>query len=636
MEQIGLALILFAAFWVGCAAGYIAMRLRAQVAYERGRNEAAAEISALTERLNGRDVQFNEARQRADAGAEAIARMETELRSEIDRRTVAEARLMLVPKYEAELEARGRKLADQQQELTRFHVTVSELTTRLEEMKRTSEDKISAIQGLQSRVAESFQSMSAEALMSNNKAFLDLAGDALTRMQDSARGDLDQRQTLFGQIMEPLKSSLDRVDTRIGELERERAAAYASLQQQVESMMRTQANLQAETSHLASALRTPSSRGRWGEVQLRRVVELAGMIAHCDFVEPRANEEAAVSGRPDLIVQLPNFRQIVVDSKISLAAYLQANDAVDEETRTAKRREHAAEVRAHVTQLSAQGYWDQFPQSPEFVVAFLPGEAFFSAALEHDPELLEFGVERRVILATPTTLIALLRAVAWGWKQEMVSSNAKEIRDLGKALYDRLRGLADNFTEVQRNLSQTTVAFNRTVGAFETTVIPSARRLRELGASTGDEMVSPLPVDSTPRSLYLLAEATELAEADARPAEETTEPEARLEAVVDEVPPGAVAFHEPARQLPPTAEHIPLQKPDPAKSAAAAPDALEPLQPITVSALPSTNLAASLLNGAAAAANEPEVSAVEAPVAEASDDAASAQDAASAVVLSVC
>ena len=511
MEQIGLALILFAAFWVGCAAGYIAMRLRAQVAYEKGRNESAAEIAALQERLNGRDQQFNEARARAEAGVETTTRLEAELRHETDRRTVAEARLSLLPKYETELEARGSKIGEQKRELTQLHVAVSEMSARLEESKKTAEDKINASQALQSRVAESFQSMSAEALVSNNKAFLELAGDALARLQDSAKGDLDHRQTQFGAIMEPLKSSLDRVDARISELEKERATAYAGLQQQVESMMRTQASLQAETSHLASALRTPSSRGRWGEVQLRRVVELAGMISHCDFVESHGAADGGAS-RPDVIVQLPNQRQIVVDSKVSLAAYLEANDATDESVRSEKRRQHAAQVRAHVEQLSAKGYWDQFPQSPEFVVAFLPGEAFFSAALEHDPELLEFGVERRVILATPTTLIALLRAVAWGWKQELVSTNAKEIRDLGKALYDRLRGLAENFTEVQRSLTRTTVAFNRTVGSFESSVMPAARRLRELGASTGDEIVSLPPVDTTPRSLHLLAEATEQVE----------------------------------------------------------------------------------------------------------------------------
>ncbi len=426
MEQIGLALILFAAFWVGGAAAYIGMRLRAQGAYEKGRSEAAVEISALTERLNGRDLQITEARQRAEAAAETITRLEAELRADADRRTVA----------------------------------------------------------------GDFQPVTAEAIMVDNQAFLDRAGEALSRMQESARGDSEQRQSFLGQIMEPLKSSLDRVDSRISELERDRDAAYSSLQQQVECMLRTQVSLQADTAHLASALRTPASRGRWGEVQLRRVVELAGMIAHCDFIEP-----PAAAGRPDLIVQLPNFRQIAVDSKVSLAAYFESVDTPKETVRMEKRREHAAQVRAHVTQLSAQVYWDQFPHSPEFVIAFLPGESFFSAALEHDPELLEFGVERRVILATPTTLIALLRAVAWGWKQETVSLNATEIRDLGKALYDHLRALAGNLAEVQRGLSITTSAFNRTVGAFETTVIPSARRLSELGSAAGAEIGVPSLVD---------------------------------------------------------------------------------------------------------------------------------------------
>jgi len=576
MEQFGLALILFAAFWVGCAAGYIAMRLRAQVAYEKGRNESAAEIAALQERLNGRDQQFNEARQRADAATETATRLEGELRQETDRRNVAEARLTLLPKYESELETRGQKIAEQQKDLTRLHVNVSELNARLEESKKTSEDKINAIQALQARVAESFQSMSAEALVSNNKAFLDLAGDALSRLQDSARGDLDQRQTLFGQIIEPLKSSLDRVDARISELEKERATAYTGLQQQVESMMRTQASLQAETAHLATALRTPSSRGRWGEVQLRRVVELAGMLAHCDFVQPRASEEQGASARPDLIVQLPNHRQIVVDSKVSLAAYLESNDATDDAVRVEKRKQHAALVRAHVEQLSAKGYWEQFPQSPEFVVAFLPGEAFFSAALEHDPELLEFGVERRVILATPTTLIALLRAVAWGWKQELVSTNAREIRDLGKSLYDRLRTLAENFTEVQRSLSRTTAAFNRTVGVFETNVVPAARRFRELGAASGDEIAIPPPVDTTPRSLHLLAEATEVEEpkllALATVAVESPAPKPAAPQVAQRIPAPTVALR-PAQTV---AQPRPAAQPEAARPQAPKPNGHTP------------------------------------------------------------
>lgn len=506
MEQFGLALILFAAFWFGCAAAYVAMRLRSQVAYEKGRVDSAGEISSLKERLNGRDQQYNEVRQRADAAAETVTRLEAELREETDRRTMADARLTLLPQYEAELEARGQKIVEQQKDLIRLHASVSELGTRLEEAKKTSEEKIGAIEALQARAAETFQSIGAEALASNNKAFLELAGDALSRLREPAAGDLEERQTLFGKIMDPLRSSLDRVDARIGELEQERAAAFAGLQRQVESMMRTQASLQTETAHLANALRTPAARGRWGEVQLRRVAELAGMIPHCDFVEPGGTAEA---GAPDLIVRLPNQRLVAVDSKVSLAAYLEANDAADEDARTELRRRHAAEVRAHVTRLATKEYWDRFPQSPEFVVAFLPGESFFSAALEHDPELLEFGMERRVILATPATLIALLRAVALGWSQDSVSSNAREIRDLGKSLYERLRILAENFTEVQRGLSGATAAFNRTVGTFESNVMPAARRLHELGESPGEEIVTPSPVDSMPRSLRQLGEAAE-------------------------------------------------------------------------------------------------------------------------------
>ena len=366
MEQFGLALILFAAFWVGCAAGFIAMRLRVQLAYEKGRIDSATEIASLQERLNNREQLLNELKQRAETAPEPAP---------------------------------------------------------------------------QSEAAPS--------------------------------------QTLIGDFVEPIRSSLERVDTRIGELERDRTAALTGLQKQLESML--------------SALRTPAAGGAWGEVQLRRVVELAGMVAHCDFVEPTA---AGADARPDLIVQLPNRRQIVIDSKAPLSAW---NEGAD------NRKLLADNIRAHVTNLSGAEYWRQFQQKPEFVVAFLPGEGIFCAVLEADPELLEYGVERNVILATPTTLIALLRAVAWGWKQELASADAQEIRDLGKGLYDRLRGLAEHFNEVQRSLTGTNLAFNRAVGSFQTDVVPSARRLRELGAAGTGEITSP-------ESLQQLAGATETTE----------------------------------------------------------------------------------------------------------------------------
>ncbi len=472
------------------------MRLRAQVAYERGRNEAAAEIASLTERLASRDQQFDEQRKRAETASASLVAAEAEVRVAVDAKANAEARVALLPRYEQELQARTQQMAAQQKELTALHSAVSTLTARLEESQRIAADAKAALDERTRQMAEQHANFTAKLEEVQRAA---LAAPA-------AAAGAAAPQLPVGDIVEPLKQSLEQVDARIVELERERTAAFAALQQQVESMLRAQANLQSETAHLAAALRTPAARGRWGEVQLRRVVELAGMIEHCDFTDPGADGAA---DRPDLLIQLPNRRQIVVDAKLPAAAYLESCETADEALRNDKRREWAAQVREHVARLSDSEYWARFPQSPEFVVAFLPGEAFFSAALEQDPALLEFGVERRVVLATPTTLIALLRAVAWGWKQELVSTNAREVRDLGKALYDRLRSFAGDFIEIQRGLTRATAAYNRTVGGLESSVIPAARRLRDLGAGGGDEIASPAPVDTTPRSLHLLAEATD-------------------------------------------------------------------------------------------------------------------------------
>lgn len=523
MEQLALALVLFGAFWVGAIAGYLAMRMRAQASFDRGRSDAAAEIAALSERLQSREQQILETRQRTDEAAREAARIDGEWRAETERRNMAEAKLSLLPRYEQELEAARQTILQQNSDLARLTAAQAEFGARMEETKKAAEEKLAEMAGMQQRVAELFQATSAEALKSNNQAFLDLAQQSLGRFQQSSQGDLDLRQQAIGQLIEPLKTSLDRVDLRIAELEKERAGAYAGLTQQVETLLRSQASLQAETANLSHALRRPAARGRWGEVQLRRVVELAGMVEYCDFVEQQSVETPEGVVRPDLRIQLPNQRAIVVDSKVSLSAYLEAHDIADEAGRTEKLKQHAGQIRTHLAQLSSKAYWDQFPQSPEFVVAFLPGESFFSAALEQDPSLLEYGVERRVILATPTTLIALLKAVAWGWKQEKLSANAREIRDLGKTLYDRLRTLADHFADLHRHLTRASSSFNKTVGAFESRVLPAANRFRALGAAAGDEIEPPLLVETTPRSLHLLstaAGAESMGEPDAHPAEE--------------------------------------------------------------------------------------------------------------------
>ncbi|MBM3757259.1 MAG: DNA recombination protein RmuC [Acidobacteria bacterium] len=553
MEQFGLAFILFASFWVGCAAGFIAMRLRTLVSYEKGRSESAAEIATANERLAAKESQFGEMKQKADLAATAITRLEAELRTETDRRTMAEARLALLPKYEAEVATQSAKINEQTQELTKLHSAVSELTTRLEESRKAAAEKVVAVQQLQGKLAESIQIAGAESVKASQEAFLQLASDAFAKLQTgqpltaegaAPRNDVaaaiaglqervealasaqapapqsDVANAIAGlqrqmeslreakpaeppvDLVAPLQASLERVDARIQELEAERAGALSGLAQQVESLLKAQ-------TAMTQSLRLPSAHGNWGALQLQRVVELSGLAEYCVFAP---ETDAPV---PGLVVQLPGERHIAVDTRAPLAAFLSTTE-VPEEKRTA----HAAAVRAYITELSERAYWDQFTQSPEFVVAFLPSEAYFGAALEQDPSLLEYGVEHRVVLSTPATLIALLKAVAWGWKHEKVSVNARELRELGKALYDHIRTIGEHFTEVHRGLSRTTAAFNRTVGSFETTLLPAARRFREVGSPASLEFAAPPPVDTMPRSLHLLAEAVPAAEEEAVPADE--------------------------------------------------------------------------------------------------------------------
>ena len=346
-----------------------------------------------------------------------------------------------------------------------------------------------------------FKALSADALARNNQAFLDLARATLAQTQEAARGDLEMRQQAIVELVTPVRNSLDKVDSKIQELEKARAGAYAALQEQVRGLAETETQLRAETGKLVTALRTPGVRGRWGEIQLRRVVEMAGMLDHCDFDTQTTVTSEEGRLRPDLLVRLPAGKTIVVDAKTPLDGYLQAIEAPDEQTRKARLADHARQVRAHLTALGRKSYWEQFENAPEFAVLFLPGECFFSAALESDPSLIEFGVGQNIILATPTTLIALLRAVAYGWRQENLAQNAAEISALGKELFKRLSDMGDHWNKMGTALERAVEAYNSAVGSLEARVMVSARKFADLKtAPLGVEIAKLEPVEKSVRA----------------------------------------------------------------------------------------------------------------------------------------
>ena len=384
------------------------------------------------------------------------------------------------------------------------------LAARLEEQERAFESQQALLSDAERRLGDAFKALSADALRASNASFLQLAGQALDRQQEAARGDLEKRQQAIGALVTPVREALGRFETQVGAIEQRRAGAYAELREQVRSMGDAQNQLRLEAGNLVRALRTPQVRGRWGEIQLKRVVELAGMSEHCDFTEQHSVEAEAGRLRPDLIVHLPGDRTVVVDAKTPLSAYLEAVEATDDARRAVLLADHARQVRDHMVALSRKSYWDQLGATPEFVVLFLPGESFFSAALEQDGTLLEMGAERRVILATPTTLISLLRAVSYGWKQETVAANAQRVAEAGRDLHKRVADLAAHVVKLGRHLAGSVESYNAFVGSLESRVLPAARRFKDLEAAGAEVLPELAPVDSVARTV----QAPELAGGD--------------------------------------------------------------------------------------------------------------------------
>ena len=407
--------------------------------------------------------------------------------------SIPELRNQLKSKDAEVAEVRGRLEA----EMTARATAESTLT---EERKRLEEQRALFTEA-QEKLKDAFQSLAAQALSTNNQSFLDLAKSTLEKYQTEARRDLEQREKAVENLVTPIKTSLDKVDAQIQEIEKSRTLAYGSLSEQVRSLIGSQEKLQSETGKLVTALRAPHVRGRWGEIQLRRVVEIANMLPYCDFEEQATVNTSDGRLRPDLIVKLPGGKNVVVDAKAPLQAYLNSLEAHDDEHRRSHLAQHARQIRDHMTKLSSKGYWEQFQPTPEFVVMFLPGETFFSAALESDPALIEDAVMQRVIVASPTTLIALLRAVAYGWTQEKLAKNAQEISALGKELYERLFNYASHMESVGKSLDRAVEQYNKAVGSLESRVMVSARRFVDLGPAVSNELPEFERVEKVTRKL---------------------------------------------------------------------------------------------------------------------------------------
>ena len=395
-------------------------------------------------------------------------------------------------------EDRAQTLARQ---LTEAQQARAVAETQNVELRRSLDEQKALLDSAEEKLVDTFRALAAQALAANNEGFLTLAAEKMGAARKETDAALAARQTAIDGLLKPVKESLDRVDNKIQEIERERGQAYGRLTELVRTLSESHTKLSSETGNLVRALRAPAVRGRWGEIQLKRVVELAGMVEHCDFVqqETLATEEGRL--RPDLIVKLPGGHEIVVDAKAPLEAYLAALEAESEEARGEQLRRHAAQVHAHILKLSAKSYWSELPCTPEFVVMFLPNEAMYSAALQELPELMEEGVSKKVLIATPTTLIALLRAAHFGWHQERLAENAQAISEQGRELHSRLASMFDHWSGVGAALGKATERYNQAVGSFERKVRPAVRKLEDMGAGSEKPVVVLEPVEERPRVL---------------------------------------------------------------------------------------------------------------------------------------
>ncbi|MFP3874800.1 MAG: DNA recombination protein RmuC [Thiohalophilus sp.] len=377
----------------------------------------------------------------------------------------------------------------------------SQLNTRLELERRHAEEKIKALKEAREQLSDTFSALSSQALKHNNEEFLKLAQQKLEKFQSEAKGDLAQKEKAIEALVRPIRESLNKTEQQIQNIEKERKEAYGALHKHIETMNLTQQALRDQTHNLVQALRRPEVRGQWGELTLKRLAELAGMVEHCDFYQQENVKTDEGRQRPDMIVRMPDGREIVVDVKTPLDAYLSAIESSTDEQRQQHMQRHAKNVRQRINELHSKAYWSQFTQSPEFVVLFIPGDQFLSAALETDYQLMEDALSKNVILATPTSFVALLRAVAYGWRQEQLAKNAEHIKKIGEELYQRLATFTGHLQKMGRSLDTTVKHFNSTVGSFDSRILPSVQKFREMGISSSKEIEAQEQVESGVRQI---------------------------------------------------------------------------------------------------------------------------------------
>jgi len=505
MDHLNYILIFFLGCVMGGVLAWLVAKSRIGAQLSRGLTQSSAEIARLQEVVHGKEKELQDRNSRiADLKAK-LSQVEAGILKVSEERSAAKAKLEQMDRMQQALEEKTGEIKLLSATLTELKEKQAALETVIEKERIAAEEKLQLLEKAKEELTDTFQAISATALRNSHESFLELAKATLGKYQEGAKRDLELRQKEVKQIVEPIKESLEKYDSQVQQMERMREKAYGGLSQQVQSLMTTQQLLQQETANLVKALRTPQVRGRWGEITLRRVAELAGMLRYCDFFEQESKDGEQGRLRPDMIVRLPNEKQIVVDSKAPLLAYLEALEARKEEERVSKLILHSKQIQAHMNKLSQKTYWEQFRPTPEFVVLFIPGENFFSSALEHNPGLIEEGVSKGVILATPTTLISLLKAVAFGWRQETMAKNAEAISLLGKELYERTNTMAEHLERLGRNIEKCVSTYNQVIGSFERRVLASARKFSGLGIAKrgGAEITYLSPVEKTTRQISL-------------------------------------------------------------------------------------------------------------------------------------